>query len=70
MKEKQPGCKLVVSKETGRRRTITETCPFKRAVVGLLGRKTEQGGHHSQIAHGLGKQNVLYQAYMVGSDRT
>ena len=56
-------CKLLLSKELLGSRVLLRLVPSN--VCGLLRRKTQDGRTPQPIADGLGKQNVLYQTFMV-----
>ena len=56
-------CKLLLSEELEGGRLLLGIVPS--SVCGLLRGKTQEGRTPQSIADGVGKQNVLYQAFMV-----
>ena len=55
--------KLLLSEELDGGRLLLRLVPS--SVCGLLRGKTQEGRTPQPIANGVGKQNVLYQAFMV-----
>ena len=58
-------CKLLLSEELDGGRLLLRLVPSSVLLCGLLRRKTQEGKTPQPIADGIGKQNVLYQAFMV-----
>ena len=58
-------CKLLLSEELDGGHLLLRLVPSSVLLCGLLRRKTQEGKTPQQIADGVGKQNVLYQAFIV-----
>ena len=58
-------CKLLLSEELDCGRLLLRLVPSSVLLCGLLRRKTREWRTPQPIADGAGKQNVLYQAFMV-----
>ena len=58
-------CKLLVSEELDGGRLLLRLIPSSVLLCGLLRRMTQAERTPLPIADGVGKQNVLYQAFMV-----
>ena len=58
-------CKLLLSEELDGGRLLLRLVPSSVLLCGLLRRKTQEGKTPQPIADGVGKQNVLYQAFIV-----
>ena len=58
-------CKLLLSKELDGSHLLLRLVPSSKLLCGLLRRKTQEGRTPQPITNGVGKQNVLYQAFMV-----
>ena len=59
-------CKLLFSEELDCGRLLLRLVPSSVLLCSLLGRKTQTERTPLPIADAVGKQNVLYQAFMVG----
>ena len=57
--------KLLLSEELDGGRLLLRLVPSSVPLCGLLRRKTQEGKTPQPIADGVGKQNVLYQAFIV-----
>ena len=58
-------CKLLLSEELDGGRLLLRLVPSSVLLCSLLERKTQEGRTPQPIADGVGKQNILYQAFMV-----
>ena len=58
-------CKLLVSEEQDGGHLLLRLVPSSVLLCSLLGRKPQAGRTPLPIDDGVGKQNVLYQAFMV-----
>ena len=58
-------CKLLVSKELDGGRLLLRLVPSSVLLCGLLGQKMQAGRTPQPIADGVGKQNVLYESFVV-----
>ena len=58
-------CKLLLSEELDGGRLLLRLVPSSVLLCGLLRRKTQEGKTPQPIADGVGKQNILYQAFIV-----
>ena len=58
-------CKLLLSEELDGGRLLLRLVPSRVLLCGLLRPKTQEGKTPQPIADGVGKQNVLYQAFIV-----
>ena len=58
-------CQLLLSEELDGGRLLLRLVPSSVLLCGLLRRKTQEGKTPQLISDGIGKQNVLYQAYIV-----
>ena len=61
-------CKLLVSNELDSGHLLLRLVPSSVLLCGLLGRKTQVRKTPQPIADGVGKQNIMYQAFMVAVD--
>ena len=58
-------CKLFLSEELDGGCLLLRLVPSSVLLCGLLRQKTQEGKTPQPIADGVGKQNVLYQAFIV-----
>ena len=58
-------CKRLLSEELNGGRLLLRLVLSNVLLCGLLRRKTQEGKTPQPIADGVGKQNVLYQAFIV-----
>ena len=64
-KESKLVCKLLLSEELDGGRLLLTLVSSSVLLCGLFRRKTQKGKTPQPVADGVGKQNVLYQAFIV-----